>query len=111
MAHPAPIVRYDPAAKRFEVRPEGTEAVAFLDVLPGAKVWSLTHTEVPPDLEGGGLGTALVRAALAHVRALDATVMPLCPFVVAHLDHHPDEADVVHERFRYMLRSAGVARG
>jgi predicted GNAT family acetyltransferase len=106
-----PPVRFDADAKRFEIRPEGTTAVAFLDALPGPKVWSLTHTEVPPELEGRGLGTALVRAALAHVRAAGATVMPLCPFVVAHLGRHPEEADVVHERFRYMLRSAEAARG
>lgn len=111
MAATEPNVRFDADAKRFEVRPEGTEALAILDVLPGAKVWSLTHTEVPPELEGRGLGTESVRAALAHVRAIGATVMPLCPFVVAHLERHPEEADVVHERFRYMLRSAGVARG
>lgn len=111
MAPAEPTVRFDAAAKRFEIRPEGTTAVAFLDVLPGSKVWSLTHTEVPPELEGRGLGTALVRAALAHVRGVGAAVMPLCPFVVAHLNRHPEEADVVHERFRYMLRSAGATRG
>ncbi len=111
MAQPPPIVRFVADANRFEIRPEGADAVAFLDVVPGAKVWSLTHTEVPPELEGRGLGTALVRAALAHVRDVDATVMPLCPFVVAHLERYPEEADVVHERFRYMLRSSGAARG
>jgi predicted GNAT family acetyltransferase len=107
----APTVRFDADAKRFEVRPAGSDAVAFLDVVPGPMVWSLTHTEVPSELEGRGLGTALVRAALAHVRSVGATVMPLCPFVVAHLGRHPEEADVVHERFRYMLRGPEVARG
>lgn len=107
MAHPEPNVRFDPDAKRFEIQPEGTKAVAFLDVVPGTAVWSLTHTEVPRELEGRGLGTALVRAALEHVRSAGAKVMPVCPFVVAHLARHPEEADVVHERFRYMLRSAG----
>ena len=111
MAHTEPTVRFDADAKRFEIRPEGSEAVAFLDVLPGAQVWSLTHTEVPPAFEGRGFGTALVRAALDHVRGVGATVMPLCPFVVAYLDRHPEEADVVHERFRYMLRTAGTPRG
>lgn len=111
MTTPEPEVRFDPDAKRFEIRPAGAREVAFLDVLPGPKVWSLTHTEVPEALEGRGLGTRLVRAALEHVRALGATVMPLCPFVVAHLARHPEEADVVHERFRYMLERAGVGRG
>ena len=111
MDHPEPNVRFDADAQRFEIRPEGSGSVAFLDVVPGGQVWSLTHTEVPPEHEGQGLGSALVRAALAHVRALGASVLPLCPFVVAYLGRHPEEADVVHERFRYMLRSAGAARG
>jgi predicted GNAT family acetyltransferase len=106
-----PAVLYEPDAKRFVVRPDGAGAIAFLDVIPGTRVWSLTHTEVPPALEGRGLGTRLVRTALAHVRALGATVMPVCPFVVAHLRRHPEEADVVHERFRYMLAGAGPDRG
>lgn len=104
-------VTYDPEARRFEIRPAGSDAVAFLDVVPGSAVWSLTHTEVPPALEGRGLGTRLVRAALDHVRAAGAKVMPVCPFVLAHLARHPEEADVVHERFRYMLRGSAADRG
>ena len=107
----APTVRFDADAKRFEIRPEGTTELAFLDVVPGTAVWSLTHTEVPRALEGRGLGSALVRAALDHVRSAGAKVMPVCPFVVAHLVRHPEEADVVHERFRYMLGGAQVSRG
>lgn len=104
MPNPRAIdVRYVPEAKRFEASagPDGPRA--FLDVLPATTVWTFSHTEVPRDLEGQGYGTALVRAALDHVRSVGATVMPLCPFVVAYLRRHPEEADVVHERFRYML--------
>jgi uncharacterized protein len=95
---------YDPDARRFEARLEGSDEVAILDVIPSTNIWSLTHTEVPKAWEGQGVGSALVRAALAHVRELGAHVMPLCPFVLAYLQRHPDEADIVHERFRYMLR-------
>jgi uncharacterized protein len=105
-----PVVTFDPSAKRFEARVEGSDAVAHLDVLPSATIWTLTHTEVPPSLEGQGVGSALVRAALAHVRAEGTTVMPLCPFVVAYVRRHPHEADVVHERFRYMLGQPQGAR-
>lgn len=103
MTEPAPAVRYLAEARRFEASAGPDGPVAFLDVMPATTVWTLSHTEVPPALEGRGYGSALVRAALAHVRAEGATVMPLCPFVVAYLRRHPDEADVVHERFRYML--------
>ena len=105
-----PVVTFEPGAKRFEARVEGSDAVAHLDVMPATTIWTLTHTEVPSALEGRGVGTALVRAALAHVRAEGAQVMPLCPFVVAYVKRHPEDADLVHERFRYMLgRSPGDA--
>lgn len=95
-------IAYDAEEKRFEARVDGHLAV--LDVIPSPTIWTLSHTEVPTALEGRGVGSALVRAALAHVREAGATVMPLCPFVLAYLARHPDETDVVHERFRYMLR-------
>lgn len=104
MATNEPVVRFEPAAKRFEARVAGSDAVAHLDVRPSTDLWTLTHVEVPPSLEGRGVGSALVRAALAHVRALGAQVRPLCPFVLGYLERHPQEADVVHERFRSTLR-------
>jgi GNAT superfamily N-acetyltransferase len=42
-----------------------------------------THTEVDPSLEGQGIGGALVRGALDHVRNLGLRVLPICPFVQA----------------------------
>jgi uncharacterized protein len=104
MTKPTAIdVRYVAEAKRFEASTGPDGPTAFLDVMPATTVWTLSHTEVPRELEGQGYGTALVQAALDHVRGVGATVMPLCPFVVAHLRRHPEQADLVHERFRSML--------
>jgi len=100
---PAIDVRYVADATRFEASAGPDGPVAFLDVLPATTVWTLSHTEVPRSLGGEGYGSALVRAALDHVRDAGATVMPLCPFVAAYLRRHSEQADVVHERFRYMV--------
>lgn len=97
-------VRYLPDRKRFVALLDGAETGAYLDVMPSATVWTIAHTEVPPELEGRGIGSSLVRAALAHVRGQGAQVLPLCPFTVGFLRSHPDEADVVHPNFRYMIR-------
>ncbi len=50
------------------------------------------HTEIAKDAGRGGLGTFLVREALADVRERELTVVPLCQFVGRYLDRHPDEA-------------------
>lgn len=54
-----------------------------------------THTEVPKALEGRGVGSRLVAAALADVRRLGLRVVPLCPFVRAYIDRHPEEQDLL----------------
>lgn len=99
-----PVVRYVPERRRFEARLSGLDEIGFLDVTPTATAWTLGHTEVPRTIEGRGVGSALVRAALAHVRAEGAQVLPTCSFVLAYLRRHPEDADLVHERFRPMLQ-------
>ncbi len=55
----------------------------------------LIHTEVAEELEGQGLGTRLVADALADVRDRGVRVVPVCKFVVAYLDEHPADRDLV----------------
>ena len=49
----------------------------------------LVHTEIEPDLEGQGLGNALVQGALDDLREREIEYVPLCPFVRAYLQRHP----------------------
>jgi predicted GNAT family acetyltransferase len=77
--------------RRFETRQDGF--VAFLDVHRQGDVIVLVHTEVPDELEGRGIGSALVRSALEYARTNDLTVVPRCPFVRSYLERHPDEAE------------------
>ena len=58
---------------------------------PGRIVF--THTEV--QVEGRGVGSTLVRGALDDVRRRGLTVTPLCPFVKAYLEKHPEYADLM----------------
>jgi predicted GNAT family acetyltransferase len=50
----------------------------------------LVHTEVPPELEGQGVGGALVTAALDLARERGLTVVARCPFARSWLERHPD---------------------
>ena len=58
-------------------------------------VVTMVHTEIEPAFEGEGFGSALVSGALDSVRAQGKRVRPLCPFVAAYLERHPEYADLV----------------
>jgi hypothetical protein len=82
------IVRHNPQSSRFEAEVEGR--LARCDYRMHDGVMHLVHTEVPPALEGRGIGAALVRAALEHAVAEGLRVRPRCSFVSAYLARHPE---------------------
>ena len=82
------LVRHNPQATRFEAEVEGRLARCDYRMRDG--VMHLVHTEVPPALEGRGLGAALVRAALEHASAEGLRVRPMCSFVSTYLARHPE---------------------
>ena len=50
----------------------------------------LVHTEVPPQLEGRGLASLLVRAAFEHARDNGMDVLPVCSYVRTWTQRHPE---------------------
>jgi predicted GNAT family acetyltransferase len=80
-------VRHNPQSSRFETLVDGK--LARCDYRMAGGVMLLVHTEVPPSLEGRGIGAALVRAALDHAAAEGLRVRPHCSFVSAYLARHP----------------------
>jgi predicted GNAT family acetyltransferase len=87
-------VREVPAAGRFEAHVDGRLA-GFVTYLRGPGVVTFEHTEVDPDFEGQGVGSALARAALDQARADGTEVVPACPFVAGWIERHPGYADLV----------------
>jgi predicted GNAT family acetyltransferase len=59
------------------------------------KVLQVTHTGVPPELEGRGIAAALVRFALAYVRDQGLKVQPLCSYVRVYMQRHKDTQDLL----------------
>lgn len=86
-------VQNNEAEGRFELVADGKLAIAAYERREGALVF--THTKVPAALEGQGIGSRLVKAALADARALDLKVVPLCEFVATYIDRHPEEQDLL----------------
>ncbi len=86
-------VSHNSANSRYELIEDGH--VAYAAYKRDGDVWDFNHTVVPKALGGRGIGTRLVEAALADVRAQGGKVKPSCSFVAGYLEKHPDAAEVV----------------
>ena len=86
-------VHDNPKEHRFELAVEGALAVAYYKLAPGTITF--THTEVPPELGGRGVGSTLVRGALELARARGLKIVSRCPFVSAYLGKHPEFNDLL----------------
>ena len=78
---------------RFELEVEGH--VAFSTYERSGTVVTVLHTEVPKELGGRGIGSALAQGLLDLIRAEGLTVKPMCPFVKAYIGKHAQYADLV----------------
>ena len=99
MATPQRTVGDNSARHRFEIDlGDGSVAIAEYMLSPG-KI-TFTHTEVPDAHEGQGLGTALIRFALASARERGLKVVPVCPFFADYMRKHEDVQDLLDDAWR-----------
>lgn len=89
---PTVEVRDVRAGHRFVLVVDGALAGTAQYRLDGDDV-AILHTEIDPDYEGRGLGSAFVREVLRQVADRGVAVLPYCPFVRAYLQRH---GDLVH---------------
>jgi len=88
-----PEIVDNPGGGRFESTIDGRVA-ELVYRLEGDRL-VLVHTGVPGELEGRGIGGALVRYAVEHARRHELTLVPQCPFARTWLEKHPDVASAV----------------
>jgi hypothetical protein len=85
-------------AHRFEAKVSGIQA--FLQYSLSGNSIVFTHTEVPTEIEGRGIGSSLAKAGLDYARRHGLTVVPRCPFVEGYIRKHPEELELVDPALR-----------
>jgi predicted GNAT family acetyltransferase len=90
------IVEHDADQSRYRIR-DGADDVGLIDyrLRADGAVLVMTHTEVRPDRQGGGVAGILAKAALDDVRARSLRVDPACPYIATYIRRHPDYADLL----------------
>lgn len=93
-------IHLNESAHRFELPVEGNLAIAEFVRFPGGV--DFTHTLVPHELEGRGIGSALVRYILDYAAQQQLQVRASCSFVGAYIERHPD--------YQHLLAPTGDGR-
>lgn len=87
-----------PESNRYEARVGGESSIAgFARYARTSTLITFMHTEVDPEYEGRGLGSAHVRTPLDDARAAGLRVKALCPFYRSWIKRHPEYVDLLGE--------------
>ena len=87
-------VKFNEELSQFEMDLGGGKAlIGFKKEADGTL--NLVHTEVPPEYEGKGVGSKLVKQTLEQIKATDKKIVPSCPFVAAYIKRHPEYESLV----------------
>lgn len=86
-------IRHRPEASCFEAI--GVQGPAVCVYRREGDLLLITHTGVPPALQGRGIAAALVRATLDWARTQGLRVRPLCSYVEAYMRRHPQTQDLL----------------
>lgn len=101
-----PQVRDNEAEGQYELEVNGE--IAYSRYRLHGNQLIVYHTEVPENLGGRGIGSALMRGLLQDARDRHLEIVPECEFLAAYLKRHPQYLDLVAPAYRAALqRSSG----
>ncbi len=84
--------------QQFQVRVDGE--LAYLEYRFYKGDIALMHTEVPDQLGGKGIASALAEYAFKYARDHNMPVMVYCPFVGGYLKKHPEHIELLDKKYR-----------
>lgn len=107
MSESSPTEVVDQPERSRYVLTAGGEEVGFSAYLDRDGLRVFTHTEVDPAHGGKGYGSILAKGVLDAVRAAGLKAVPLCPFIAAYVQKHPDYDDILEPASIELRRSLG----
>ncbi|MGO4676710.1 GNAT family N-acetyltransferase [Bosea sp. 2YAB26] len=87
------IVIDRPDLNRFELAVDGGLALAYYRLDANRVV--LTHTEVPQELSGQGIGSRLAKGTFDLIRASGRKIVLRCSFMAGWASRHPEYDDII----------------
>lgn len=87
------IVTDRPDLNRFELAVDGGLALAYYRLDANRVV--LTHTEVPQELSGQGIGSRLAKGTFDLIRASGRKIVLRCSFMAGWASRHPEYDDII----------------
>lgn len=85
----------NPSQHRFELPIEREDEIAAAYYRVENDRLVLTHTEVPQQFSGQGIGSRLARGVFDAIRASGRKAILKCPFMGAFAARHPEYSDIV----------------
>jgi predicted GNAT family acetyltransferase len=86
-------LRINTESNRLELEIGGS--TAFIEYKLSGDTLFLIHTEVPGELEGKGVGGAIVQKSLQYAKDNGYKIVPICPFVRSYLERHKEWNEIV----------------
>jgi len=75
--------------RQYEFAVEGfTPRIEYIKTAEG-EIY-LTHTEVPAELGGRGIASALAKQTMQDIDKQGLKLVPVCPFIATYIDKHPE---------------------
>jgi predicted GNAT family acetyltransferase len=81
--------------QRMQFQAQINGEIAFLEYRLHDGAIALMHTEVPEQMGGHGIGSALVTAGFEYAKAQNLKVKVYCPFVKTWINRHPEYEPLV----------------
>ncbi|MBV2209065.1 MAG: N-acetyltransferase [Thermomonas sp.] len=81
-------ISHNLAEHRFQTEVDGV--LAYVEYVPVAGGFTITHTIVPKAIGGRGIAGALVKAALEYAQTQNFKVVPECEYADVWMKRHPE---------------------
>ena len=86
-------IEHRPQQHCFEAIVDGQRCAVDYEL--HGQVLTITHTGVPPPVEGRGIAARLTQAVLDHARAHDLRIKPVCSYARAYMRRRPETLDLL----------------